>query len=239
MWVKKISFGFVISEKMAIEYDKIFHIPFKPLMNCIDNEKYMLNAVNYKNNEEIVFSYFGGLHLKRWETLLILAKALKELSHLYTQKLVIKIYTSSANRNSYSSSIIIENVKFCNSIDHELVITKMLCSDFLIHVESFDEDSIKYTRLSISTKIPEYLASRIPIIAIGPVKTASIEYLIDNECAYVASSSNYEGIKKMLIEALSAKNKEKILLNGQQTICKNHSKTQIELFEQSLCMDFK
>ena len=69
-------------------------------------------------------------------------------------------------------------------------------ADILLHVESFNEKMKKYTRLSISTKIPEYLASKRLIIAIGPVDIASIEYLKDNKAALILDNNIEENTKK-------------------------------------------
>jgi hypothetical protein len=50
-------------------------------------------------------------------------------------------------------------------------------ADIAVHVESFDRDQIAVTRLSLSTKIAEYLSLGKPILAIGPAEVASMEYL--------------------------------------------------------------
>jgi glycosyltransferase involved in cell wall biosynthesis len=53
-------------------------------------------------------------------------------------------------------------------------------ADVLVHVESFDEDIARFTRLSLSTKLPEYLASGRPLLGIGPQALASMKYI--REC---------------------------------------------------------
>ena len=50
-------------------------------------------------------------------------------------------------------------------------------ADILVHVESFEPESVAITRLSLSTKIPEYLSVAKPLLAIGPSNIASMRYL--------------------------------------------------------------
>ena len=49
--------------------------------------------------------------------------------------------------------------------------------DYPVFVESFDKKQVEKTRLSFSTKIPEYLSLRKPIIAIGPRGIGSMDCL--------------------------------------------------------------
>jgi hypothetical protein len=58
-------------------------------------------------------------------------------------------------------------------------------SDILVHVESMDRLSRRLTRLSVSTKIPQYLASGKCLLAVGPPEVASMRYVRDHEAAMV------------------------------------------------------
>ena len=55
--------------------------------------------------------------------------------------------------------------------------------------ETHDYFSSK-TKLSISTKIPEYCLSNRPIIAFGPTNIASFKILIENQIAFVIDSTD-------------------------------------------------
>jgi len=55
-------------------------------------------------------------------------------------------------------------------------------SDVAIHVESFVDSMSQYTRLSVSTKIPQYFAAALPVLAYGPSRIASCRYVVDNKC---------------------------------------------------------
>jgi hypothetical protein len=65
---------------------------------------------------------------------------------------------------------------------------------------------MKYkTRLSISTKIPEYLASGKPILAVGPDDISSIRYLKRLGISYIINSLDETSIKNELMKILNEK----------------------------------
>jgi len=66
---------------------------------------------------------------------------------------------------------------------------KLVEGDFLLHLESFDSKNIKKTKLSLSTKIPEYLSSGTCVIAFGPENLASIK-IFKEEAIGIAISHN-------------------------------------------------
>lgn len=69
--------------------------------------------------------------------------------------------------------------EYRGSLKKDELIDVLNRSDILVFVESFDRRSIEATRLSLSTKIPEYLSLEKPVLAIGPSNVASMEYLSD------------------------------------------------------------
>jgi hypothetical protein len=80
-------------------------------------------------------------------------------------------------------------------------------ADILLHVESDDEFSKSITRLSISTKIPEYLAVGRPVLAFGPSEVASMRLLKENKIGLVVDSNESDkSILKNLKELFYNKN---------------------------------
>jgi hypothetical protein len=71
-------------------------------------------------------------------------------------------------------------------------------ADVLVHVESFDRNSIESTRLSVSTKIPEYLAMGRPVLAVGPPDVASMEFLRDAACCVTSIGSIDAAVQGLL-----------------------------------------
>jgi len=179
--MNKVPMGLTISQKMEKEYTKIFSIPFRALMNSVDIPVFKEYK---KDTEKLVLSYAGGLHLDRGSSLYFLCKVLSKIN----KKITLNIYTSEENWEKYFTLFSeFEFVCYGGFHDHNIIMEKLNKSDILIHVESFSNEVKDYTRLSISTKIPEYLALQKTIIAVGPDDVASIEYLKDNKCAFIIS----------------------------------------------------
>lgn len=128
----------------------------------------------------LVLAYTGGLHFNRAATLARLGHALHEfnLAHAQGNGAVLRVYSS--QRPSARDLAVMSlpgAIEFSGSLDSDGVTKVLAEADVLVHVESFDRKSREATRLSVSTKIPEYLSHGKPIIAIGPQGVASMNYL--------------------------------------------------------------
>lgn len=173
-----------ICDKMSEEYQRRFDIPCKAFVNSVTIAEYPKK----KDGEKIIISYLGNLHSNRWKAILDVADAL-ESAHYDPQEVFIRIYSNSLLEDkvmaNFDSNPYIE---FCGSIPASQVLEKQLESDILLHVEAFDKKSRASTRLSLSTKIPEYMSTGVPILAYGPNDIASIQYLKEKDVAQVCSS---------------------------------------------------
>ena len=81
-------------------------------------------------------------------------------------------------------------MEYRGSLPAEELRAKMREYDVLVHAEAFDAKSAHATRLSVSTKIPEYLASGVPVLAVGPEQAASIRYIRDARAGAVVTRRN-------------------------------------------------
>ncbi len=162
-----------ISEKMATEYRTFFNLPTYTLMNCACDE----NGHEYMKQEPLTFVYAGGLHLGRWDTIDKLCKA---VSHINREKIrvVFNLYiplTEVKNKKELAISYIGVNVFEAKA--HEEILKIYKSADALVFVESFEERIRKFTRLSFSTKLPEYMAARKPIVCYAPDELATSQYI--------------------------------------------------------------
>ena len=55
--------------------------------------------------------------------------------------------------------------------------SRLAGADVLVLAYNFDEDSLRYIRLSMPNKLPEYLASGAPVLAVGPRAANGIDYV--------------------------------------------------------------
>lgn len=211
-------FGLTISEKMADEYKKEYHKEFYPFMNCSSD---MSCTKTYNNGNAITIVYIGGLHLNREKSICFLCDILTDLSD-YTFSVLI--YTSEDNWTKHGTELSkYPFVNYGGFVNHNEVSEVYKKADILLHVESFDDDIKLYTRLSVSTKIPEYLSCRKPIIAIGPDDIASIEYLDSSNAALtITSLSKEESVKKVQGLLSDCSIRTGLETNARQLYLQNH-----------------
>ncbi len=211
-----------IGDKMAKEYQKRFGGNYIVAMNSITTPNIAPYIVN---NPSVQLVYAGNLGLNRWKVLALIAECLQELklecglnaemtiySLLEPDKPVLHALTNPPY-SFYKGSV--------NSDELDKIKGK---SDLLIHVEAFDAINRHVTRLSISTKIPEYLVSGRCIFAVGPSDVASIQYLIENDLGMVVTTNNKQAIKKGLREIIVDNDKRlKYGIKGVQIAADRHN----------------
>jgi hypothetical protein len=194
---------FAIGDSMATEYQNYFKKNFTPLMNCID----VIEKTSFCLDENIIVSYFGGLHLDRDLMILRLGKILFKISENSNFKFQINIYSSQLPSDNITKSYQTYGINYCGFVNSNDLLDKIAKTSFLLHVESDSDYYKSLTRLSVSTKIPEYLISSKPIIAFGPLEVASFKVLSDNNLATIISSEmNDILIAKNILQVLNDRN---------------------------------
>jgi hypothetical protein len=182
--ISSSSLCFAICDYMAFEYEAFFNKKFYTLINTVD----IIHEYEFKKvNNSIVISYFGSLHTNRDLMLLKFSEILATLGSFVVQ---INVYTNTEPDSSLLKQFQMNSIFYKGNLIGDELILAMKSSDFLLHIESDDLESVSKTRLSVSTKIPEYLASCKPIISFGPVFVASLKIQIDNEIGFVLDSEN-------------------------------------------------
>ncbi len=177
--IQRAEILFTISEPMKECYRKIFGKDsyvaanmYEPL--CLDDKA-------EERNKNYVITYAGGLHYNRDKIILKLAQIIEIINKKnINKKIVLKIYSGSKISKKMMEELKKNEYLFWEGLVGPTELEQCLrCSDYLLHVESFDKKNIRDTKLSLSTKIPEYMSYHKPIIAIGPAEVASIKYLKD------------------------------------------------------------
>ena len=176
--VKIADLFITISEDMRQTYYNLFQKDSFVAANLSESMKIDGNITPKRNYIEIV--YTGGLHLGRDKSLKRLAIALQNINSKYNITTKLKIYSAQKLSEKQKKYLTIDNVSSFEGLVEGDALKKVLNNaDFLVHVESFKKKYRDSTRLSLSTKIPEYLSVGKPIIAIGPQEIASMRYLRD------------------------------------------------------------
>ncbi|MBA2954880.1 glycosyltransferase [Nocardioides sp. MAH-18] len=182
-----------IGQKMAREYAARFGGRYEIAMNSVD----ALENVDAPGStaSPVVLHYAGNLGLNRWRVLAELGHALDRLHALDGIDAQLEVWSlvepEAGELEQLTSSA---RVRFCGSASSEQLADRRREATALVHVESFDRHNREITRLSISTKVPEYLASNRPVLAIGPSDVASIEYLTEHQAAEVVTTASVEDL---------------------------------------------
>jgi len=218
--------AFCISKYMCEEYALRYkYNNFFPLMHSVEKHEDDNIGCNEDNIRTII--YAGSLYLERNLTIIKLAEAIEQLN---VHNIRIVVYAPEKQweelEKGFASYKTIEYGGFVSQQELEKVISNTWG---LALIESFDPEMLEYTRLSMSTKVPEYLASGKPILAIGNEIQGSIRYIKEYNAGYVATDmSELHQVVKMMIEE---KNISKILENAKDLFEKNHRRDcQQELF---------
>jgi glycosyltransferase involved in cell wall biosynthesis len=182
--VEKSNLCFAIGDLMCETYTSYFGKPFFPIMNSVTIEEY---ESKNDNKNGIIVNYFGSIHTNRWQMILKLAKILEKFDK---KNIVLNVYTENEPDRKILKLFSEGGVNFKGGVFGKNLRKTILESDILLHVESDDRNSVSLTKLSISTKIPEYLISGRPILGFGPRDIASMRYLTDNRIGIVISPSD-------------------------------------------------
>lgn len=152
-----------IGEMMAEEYSAAFGKLARVARNGVSE-----SVISDVRSHSVVASrrlvYAGGLHLGRDEMLTRVGRALRDTDW------VLEVYGS-------PTPGIRDGVLYRDRVPSAYIPFELAGSQALLFVESGDPAIADYTRLSVSTKIPEYIAAGRPVVAIGPTGQASIELL--------------------------------------------------------------
>lgn len=224
--IQKVDKLFVVSPMMKQCYDKLFNINSYVIVNMADelflkNQKKILNDKNTIN-----FVYAGSLYYGRDKTIKMLIDALTRYNMENKTHACLSIYTNNIPTKKNLKNIEVEGVsKYKGSLNQEELKIILNQADILVFIESFSQKNIEKTRLSLSTKVPEYMSLKKAILAIGPANISSIDYLKDISCCV----TNPENIDSQLNILLSSEVKRIEFVNkAYDKYLSNHNKYAIQ-----------
>ncbi len=221
--INKTSAIFTTNPLMSKKYSEMFDKECPILYTATS---IIPSTVPYNMRNAIV--YLGGTGLNRHIPLFEIGKTLKAL-RIDGLPDHIDVYTKISDNSlleylNEKNGVIIHDPVSYNEVTE--IISKSLA---VVHVESSDSQSKRRVMYSLSTKIPDCLASGVTFIAYGPAETASIQYLLDNNAALVITEKNELESKLREIVENQEKIEEKIR-NGISLASRNHNQSSIDSF---------
>ncbi|RGC67415.1 hypothetical protein C5N14_18855 [Micromonospora sp. MW-13] len=177
--IRHSSYGLGISEPMAREYQRRYGLPFAAFGNCVDPADFAGRpgpARPATDGAVLDLVYVGGLHLDRWRSLRQVGEALGRLA-ADGLRARLTVHAPPQDLDRYGERLGLPGVRLGRSLASDEVAGVLRRADVLVHVESFAEEHCHFTRYSLSTKIPQYLAAGRPVLGFGPAELASMAHL--------------------------------------------------------------
>ena len=196
----KASCRMAIGKDMADEYAQRYGLDFTHFMNCVDAAKFSPWTEEHPNRKELVFTYMGGLSNRRIEVLIKIAEILEEISG-EQRSCALRVYTQNAWVEQYGKALSKFSVtQVVRCLSEKEIPAALIDSDVLLMIESFDAELSSFLRLSVSTKVPEYLCAGRCIFAVGPGTIASHHYIDELKAGHVVDSNDSQVIKRSLLK---------------------------------------
>lgn len=162
------------SELTAQEYGERFRLPYEPIFTP-SAQTHLALPLKEPGDSPVIFRFFGNVGLERWKVLRTLGEAIRDLNGP-VQKAKLEIYTSCPDREIIREMTVEGGSEFKGFVHGEDFLRLLADADVAVHAESFDPQMMRYTRLSVSTKIADYLGAGKCILAVGSETLASIAH---------------------------------------------------------------
>ncbi len=170
-------------------------------------------------------TYMGNLYYNREQSLAEIGRAMDRINSENGTSFKLHIYTGEVAPDVKRmfddiSSVCIHG--FVSGEELERVVSE---SCGFIHVEGFDDKSRDLVKFSVSTKIADSLSCGKVFFAYGPFDVASVQHLIQNSCAFVATDK--DELEAKLFEMFFNESERVACINRALEVAKKHHVTEI------------
>lgn len=169
-----------IGNKIRDKYNSEFKLDGDTVYLTSEIKRHEFRPINL---ETPFISYCGNIRLGRDESLCAIATALGKINNNY----VIHVYSNETEEQFTTKLKHHPNVSYHEAIPYKEVIEVIQKSDILVVVEGFKKKDVDITRYSLSTKVPDSLASGGNIITVGSIECGAIEYMQQIDCGPVCT----------------------------------------------------
>jgi len=193
----------VIGDAMATAFSRRYGGEFLPFMNAVEPIILEQPVVPPPSRKKIKLVYVGGLHLNRWRSLRDIGLTLQTLQ-AEGMEVEAVIYSQPRFIEESKKIEMPPVMHFAGSLSSDDVTDVLRDADILLHIESFDQASLEFTRYSVSSKIPESMCVARPILAYGPEELASIRYVRDEGVGVAVGVQSQEALSTALRELINS-----------------------------------
>jgi glycosyltransferase involved in cell wall biosynthesis len=228
--IRTAPLGMAISRPMADEYERRYGIPFFVFLNCVGEEFFEVPTADRAPGaprRPTRLAYVGALHLERWRSLRALAEAVESVNAEGTP-MSLDVHCPIGDQSRYGHAFDgLAHTRLGPAVAADEVPGILHGADVLIHVESFDERIRQYTRYSVSTKIPQYLASGRAILGFGPSEVASMAHIRSAAAGVVVGVDDPSALLDALRRLSEETGRDELGRNGREYAQRHHRKHQV------------
>ena len=135
----------------------------------------------------------------RCEQLVALAKVLQALNDHSAGEISLEVYSSPEQIGAFRDELSPFSVVALRGwVPLERLPAVLHQADVLVHVESFDREMISRTRLSLSTKLNQYLMAGRCLLGFGPAEVASMRLIQQAGAGVVISDPSGQDLREKL-----------------------------------------
>ena len=184
---------------------KRYGLDFDILHNGAAEELFFKSMTKHKK-DLIIIRYIGSLlnnhHSQAFEDI---AEAVK-IFNKSNGSACLEIYGGEWNKEFALSMVDDKNIFYKGRVSRSEGYEIMKTADLLVIPVTFSENNCQI-RLSLPTKLSEYLASGTPTLIYGPKESGPTEYCLENDLGIVQTKRSVSDLVKLLNQI--SKNKEK------------------------------
>jgi hypothetical protein len=179
-----------IGEDMRREFEARLNRPCVTVGNSVDLQHYITDgSAAAFGGPELVMRYVGGLHLGRDKVLSSLAEVLQRESFVGREwRLELFVPDHDRGRATRMADRF-PSVSYGGNLAPSEVPGSLVSAAALVFLESDEPGITDFTRLSVSTKVPQYLAAGRPLLVIGPSDQASVRTLMRSQVSVYSEPS--------------------------------------------------
>ena len=170
-----------ISPMMASDFATRYEQAWDWCTTLVRDSEVPRGATSREESEDAAFRlvYAGSLELNRWVALRCLANFISENPKIGNKSLFLDIWCKDEDRLRYQEKLSVGSgaIRFRGWLERDKLRGFLAKADLCVHAESSFEEDVRFTRLSLSTKISQYLVLGKPVLALAPRAIASVKVL--------------------------------------------------------------
>lgn len=222
-----------ICQYMSDEYLKQYGKVFIPFHNPVDLTKWEEICPVAKYSADIIsIAYMGKINEDTYPCLMNLSNVVQDLNSKGFNY-VLDIYSPDYSSKAYLFDCYVGTTIY-PPIPHKDVGKVFKSYTALFLPLGFSKQSRTYVRLSMPTKLSEYLASCRPILLNCPKEIALSKYLSDKKCAILCVDDSLESLRNATLQLNDKENYKELIYNSHKLACVHDIRVVREQFRGTL-----